>query len=321
MTASRRAFSLLIRGIALPTLCACAFLLSARAAVGAPPQQRIVSLAPSITETLFALGVGAQVVGVSQYSDYPEAARRLPQVGTYLTPNVEAIVGLHPTLIIGLVSSANLRAMRAFAGMGYSTVTVGEGTLADIQESITRIGHAVGRDDRAAELITDMHRHFATVEQRLKRADSPKVLMLVGHQPMVAVGSSTFLNELIAMAHGDNIAANSGDAWPRLSIEYIIATAPAVIIDGQMGSDATSPSNFWQHYPTIPAVKHQRLYGYSDDPVLRPGPRVWESLEVLAQMIHPELMSTSAPGPSRWRGPSPRSPLRPWPEPARAFAR
>ena len=291
------------RRILLPALCAAAFLLSPRGAIGAPAPQRIVSLAPSITETLFALGVGPDVVGVSQYSDYPEAARRLPQVGTYLTPNVEAIVGMHPTLIIGLVSSANLRAMRAFAGMGYSTVTVGEGTLADIRDSITRIGHAVGRDDRAAELITEINHHFVSIEKRLKQANSPKVLMLVGHQPLVAVGSSTFLNELITMAHGDNIAANSGDAWPRLSIEYVLATAPAVIIDGQMGSDASSPSDFWQKYPTIPAVKHRRLYGYSDDPLLKPGPRVWESLEILAQMIHPELMSASAATSPPWLAP------------------
>jgi len=273
---------------------AAALLLAARVVAGAPAPERIVSLAPSITETLFALGAGSEVVGVSQYSDYPAAARRLPRVGTYLTPNVEAIVGLRPTLIIGLSSSANLRAMRALETMGYATLTVGEGSLADIELTITRIGHRVGRDRQAAELIADLRRHFASVQERLKNADSPKVLMLVGHQPMVAVGSSSFLSELIAMAHGTNIAVNSGETWPRLSMEYVIATAPAVIIDGQMGDDPVSPGNFWQQYPTIPAVKRHRLYGYAEDPILKPGPRVWQSLEILAAMIHPELVKASA---------------------------
>jgi len=264
------------------------------AVVGAPAPERIVSLAPSITETLFALGAGPEVVGVSQYSDYPVAARQLPQVGSYLTPNLEAIVGLRPSLIIGLSSSANLRTMRALKMMGYPTLTVGEGRLADIEQTITRIGHRIGRDRQAAELIADIRRNFASIEARLKNADSPKVLMLVGHEPMVAVGSANFLNQLIAMAHGTNIAANSGESWPRLSMEYVIATAPAVIIDGQMGDDPASPNNFWQRYRTIPAVKRNRLYGYAQDPILRPGPRVWQSLEVLAAMIHPELVKASA---------------------------
>lgn len=277
------------------TACIAAALLSDARAIAAPPApQRIVSLAPSITETLFALGVGSEVVGVSQYSDYPEAARQLPQVGTYVTPNVETIVGLRPTLVIGLSSSSNQRAMQAFEMMGFSILTVGEGSLTDIEQTITLIGHRVGRDAAAAEVIAGMRRRFAAIEQRLKGADSPKVLMLVGHQPLVAVGSSNFLSELITMAHGTNIAANTGEAWPRLSMEYVIATSPAVIIDGQMGSDAVSPTNFWHQYPTIPAVQHNRLYGYEEDPLLKPGPRVWQSLEILAAMIHPELVKASA---------------------------
>src|SRR5580704_14461535 len=240
--------------VAIFCICAaCPF--AAQAASAAPAAQRLVSLAPSITETLFALGAGSEVVGVSQYTEYPQAARHLPEVGTYLTPNVEAIIGLRPTLIIGLESSANLRAMRAFAKMGYPTLSVGEGSLSTIEQTITRIGARIGRAREAADLIAAMHRHFESVEARLGNADSPKVLMLVGHQPMVAVGASNFLSELITMAHGSNIAAISGEPWPKLSMEFVIASAPAVIIDGQMGNDAANPGNFWQHYPSIPAVQ------------------------------------------------------------------
>jgi len=278
-------------GISIATLCICAiFSFLAGPAWAAQGALRIVSLAPSITETLFALGAGPEVVGVSQFTEYPPAARHLPQVGTYLTPNVEAIIGLRPTLIVALESSANLRPMRAFAKMGYPTLIVGEGSLATIEQTINRIGERVGRAHEASDLIAAIHRHFASVEARLGKADSPKVLMLVGHQPMVAVGSSNFLNELITMAHGNNIAVSSGEPWPKLSMEFVIANAPAVIIDGQMGNDAASPSNFWRHYPSIPAVQNHRLYGYADDPMLKPGPRVWQSLEILASMIHPELI-------------------------------
>ncbi len=259
----------------------------AGAATAAPA--RIVSLAPSVTETLFALGAGSEVVGVSRYCNYPPAVLRLPRVGSYLTPNIEAIVGLRPTLIIGLGSSANLRAIRALELMGFPTLMVEEGSLADLDRSISQIGKRIGNGTEAVKLIAEIHHRFASTEARLKNADSPKVLMLVGHQPLVAVGGGNFLDQLIAMAHGRNIADNSAQAWPSLSMEYIIATAPDVIIDGQMGDDPAVPSNFWGQYPGIPAVRNHRLYGYNQDPMLRPGPRVGESLEILAAMIHPEL--------------------------------
>jgi iron complex transport system substrate-binding protein len=112
--------------------------------------------------------------------------------------------------------------------------------------------------------------------------------MLVGHQPMVAVGSGSFLDELLKTAHANNIAQLAGQEWPRLTMEFVVATAPEVIIDGQMGSDATAPDSFWARFVTIPAVRDHRVFGYDEDSTLRPGPRVWKSLETLAAMVHPE---------------------------------
>ena len=97
---------------------------------------------------------------------------------------------------------------------------------------------------------------------------------------MVAVGRGTFLDDLLHLAGGDNIADLSAQNWPRLSIEYIIAMRPEVILDGAMGSDANTPAGFWARYPTIPAVRDHRVFGYPQDPMLHPGPRVWQSLEI-----------------------------------------
>ncbi len=277
---------------AIVAVSAAALIWSWPAGAATVAQERIVSLAPSVTETLFALGAGSKVVGVSQYCNYPPAVRQLPRVGSYLTPNIEAIVGLRPTLIIGLGSSANLRAIRALEMMGLPTLMVEEGSLADLDRSISQIGKRIGSGAQAAKLIAEIHYRFASTEARLKNADSPKVLMLVGHQPLVAVGGGNFLDQLIAMAHGRNIADNSAQVWPRLSIEYVVATAPDVIIDGQMGDDPAVPSNFWGQYPGIPAVRNHRLYGYNQDPILLPGPRIGQSLEILTAMIHPELANS-----------------------------
>jgi iron complex transport system substrate-binding protein len=275
----------------MTTLSIGAVALVASAAAASPI--RIVSLAPGVTETLFALGKGAAVVGVSQYCDYPPAATRLPKVGTFLTPNVEAIAALRPDLIIGPGLSSSRREVRMLEAMGYPAMTVNDNSLDGIEQSITLIGARTGAQESARRLLDTIQAHINGVRARLWRTKPHAVVMLVGHQPMVAVGPGTFLDDLIHLAGGDNIADLSAQNWPRLSIEYIIAMRPEVILDGAMGSDANTPSGFWTRYPTIPAVRAHRVFGYPQDPMLHPGPRVWQSLEILARRIHPEVFATS----------------------------
>jgi iron complex transport system substrate-binding protein len=255
---------------------------------------RIVSLAPSVTETLFAVGVGADVVGVSQYCDYPPEARRLPKIGSFLTPNIEAIVALCPTLVIGLPTSSDLREIRALQAMGIATLMVNDGSVAAIEASVERIGKAVGHPQAAHDLVGEIRGGIDTVEERLARVQPCRVLMVVGHQPLVAVGPGTYLNELLTLARARNIAEFSMQSWPRLSLEYIVAIGPQVILDGQMGTDPDAPSQFWARYPTIPAVRERRVFGYPDDPTLHPGPRVAQTLELLAHLIHPEVFANNS---------------------------
>jgi iron complex transport system substrate-binding protein len=268
--------------------------LSIGAAAAVPPPQRIVSLAPAVTETLFALGKGGAVVGVSQYCDYPPAATRLPRVGTFLTPNVEAIAALRPDLIIGPGLSSSRHEVRTLEAMGYPTMTVNDSSLDGIEQSITLIGERTAQAQAARRLLGAIQAHLDEVRARLKNTRPRTVVMLVGHQPMVAVGRGTFLDDLLHLAGAHNIADLSPQAWPRLSIEYIVAMRPEVILDGEMGNDATTPAGFWARYPTIPAVRDHRVFGYPQDPMLHPGPRVWQSLEILARRIHPEAFAVSS---------------------------
>ncbi len=252
---------------------------------------RIVSLAPSVTETLFALGAGGEVVGVSQYCDYPPEVRNLPRVGSFLTPNLEAIISLRPTIVIGIGLSSDVRQIRALKSMGYRVLMVHDSSLKEIEESIAEVGEAIGRANQARELIAKIKSQIEAVRERVAGVREERALMLVGHQPIVAVGRGTFLNELLEIARADNIAAASGEEWPQLSLEYIIAMRPEVILDGSMGNDPTSPSHFWEKYPTIPAVENHRVFGYPQDPILHSGPRVGQSLETIARTIHPEAWS------------------------------
>lgn len=287
-------------GAAVALLSVAAIFGCAHGAVAAS-RQRIVSLTPSVTEILFALGAGDEVVGVSQYSDFPPEATRLPRVGSFLTPNLEAIIALHPTLVIGIGLSSETRQIRALREMGCSILTIRDDSVAEIKESIREVGRKTDRADAARRLLEKLNVQISEVRSRVSKLPRVSVLMLVGHEPLIAVGPGTFLDDLLRLCNADNIADSLGQQWPKLSIEYIIAMKPQVILDGQMGSDPAAPAQFWQKYPTIPAVQNHRVYGYPSDRVLHASPRIGTSLEMLAALIHPETFpaSTTARGETR----------------------
>ena len=201
------------------------------------------------------------------------------------TSRIPAVVLIHGSGGVGANVDGWAQALNA---MGIATLMADDGSVAAIEQSIILIGDRIGRGGAARRLATGLRAHFAAVAERLKGAPRRAVLMVVGHQPMVAVGQGTYLSELLMMAGATNIAAASDQAWPRLSVEYIIASRPEVILDGQMGSDPSTPSAFWSKYPTIPAVKNHRVVGYPEDPTLHPGPRIGVTLDELARLIHPE---------------------------------
>lgn len=261
-------------------------------AVRAEPAQRIVSLAPSITEILFALGVGDRVVGVSTYCDYPPEATRIDRIGTFLEPNVERILTKRPDLVIGVPSPSNRAPVERLQGLGTRVLIVNPERIPDILAAITTIADAVGVPAKGAELVARIRRDLAAVTDRLDGASRPSVLMLVGRSPFIAAGAGTYQGELVELAHGDNLAAPIGEAWPAVNLEFIVARAPQVIIDASMGSEEAHDRDgalaFWHDFPTIPAVRDHRIYGYRAYELLRPGPRVAETLETIARFIHPE---------------------------------
>jgi len=259
--------------------------------------QRIVSLAPSVTEILFALGVGERVVGVSSYCDYPPEALRVERIGTFLQPNVERIVAQRPDLVIGVPSPDNRASVERLEALDLRVLVVDPERLADIFVSIRAIAAAVGVPERGEELVARIEREIGAVTAKLDGAARPQVLMLVGHAPFIAAGPDTYQDDLIKLAHGDNLAAASGQRWPSVTLEFIVARAPQVIIDASMGSeesaDRASALAFWRDFPTIPAVRDQRIYGYRAYELLRPGPRVAQTLELVARFIHPERFGTT----------------------------
>jgi len=253
------------------------------------PAMRVVSLAPSVTEILFALGAGDEVVGVSTYCDYPPEATNITRVGSFLTPNIEQIIALKPDVIIGVTTPGNEEPVKTLQNLGFKIVIVPADTVVQTRASIDTIARALGREADGRRLIEQFDMRLAAVQQRLRGAPLRRVLMVVGQKPLVAVGSGTFQDELIRMAGGINVAGATRLAWPHLNLEAVIDWAPEVIIDTSMGTEEnTQVLEFWKQFPSLPAVREQHLYAYRTYELLRPGPRIPEALEMIARAVHPE---------------------------------
>jgi len=259
----------------------------------------IVSLAPSVTETLFALGAGDEVVGASVYCDYPPEAARIDRVGNFLAPNIEAIVAKHPDLVIVVPSPANQSPVESLRRLGLEVLVVDPDSVAEIEASILTIGRAVGREAAAQKVVAGIEKKIAATREKLRDAVERRVLMVVGLTPLIAAGGHTVQDELIRMAHGVNIAAEAGGGWPHISIEFALAGAPEVIIDTTMGNEERAGSSgagrFWSTFPQLPAVRDKRVHGFKEYQLLRPGPRIAEAFETMARFIQPERMSDERP--------------------------
>jgi iron complex transport system substrate-binding protein len=255
-----------------------------------PKPKYIVSLAPSVTETLFALGAGEQLVGICTFCDFPHEVERIDRIGSYIAPNVEAIVAKAPDVVIGVPPNSP-EAVAALRRAGLRVVIVQVDTLEQIEAAMRTIAHEAGRDAQGETLLAELQQRMAAVRTRLEGAPPRRVLMVVGQNPLIAVGNGIFLNELITQAHGVNIAADTNQQWPRFSLEVAVAKQPDVIIDGSMGSEEKDEAQLlgvWQNFPELPAVRNGRLYGRRSYTLLRPGPRLAEGFEEIARLIHPE---------------------------------
>jgi iron complex transport system substrate-binding protein len=250
--------------------------------------RRIISLAPSVTELLFALSVGSRVVGVSTYCDYPPEAARIDKVGTFLSPNTERILVKKPDLVIAVPSPGNRSAVEAIRDLGVPVLVVDPQSVASILESVRTIAEAVGVVADGRSLQERIQNRLAAVRARLIGVTRRTVVMAVDHRPLIVVGAGTYQDELIELAGGINLGARAGDQWPHVGVEFVVAQAPQVIIDTTMGGEGEETADFWRPLTTIPAVRARRIHGAHAFVLLRPGPRVVEGVETMARFIHPE---------------------------------
>ncbi len=251
--------------------------------------QRIVSLAPSNTEILFALGLGDRVYGVTNICNYPPEAQAKEKVGDYYSVDTEKVISINPDLILAEdLQKADI--IPALEKLGFSVVTLVPHNIQEMGDTIRMVGEITGTQDKADEIVADMEQRVKAVTDITDTLDDSqrvRVLYLVWNDPMYSVGTDTYIHELIKKAGGSNIAAFAGEGWPELSLEQIIDLDPQVVIaNHDIPLDALMADS---RLAVVDAFKNGRVYSINADLTNRPGPRIVEGLETMAKMIHPEL--------------------------------
>jgi len=257
---------------------ACATASIARAA--APT--RIVSLIPSLTEDLFAIGAGPNVVAVSAYTDYPPAAAKLPVVASFTSIDAEKIVRLHPDVVIGIPAQARLVA--DISRTGVRVELIADDTYDQLFTSLARVGEIAGREREASALAARLRARTAELTRDLPH-DRPSVFVVLETNPIVTAGDRSYIAHLIALAGGVNAAGDLPEAYPRFSAEALLARAPDVLVADTLGGlPGVLDSPPWS---VLRAVRERRVYVLRDADILeRPGPRYNDGLAWLIDHIH-----------------------------------
>lgn len=255
--------------------------------------QRVVALAPSITEIVYALGQQRRLKGVTRFSDYPEAAKQLPRVGSYVHLDIERIAALKPDLCIGVKDGNPLSVVTRLQAMGIPFYAVHPVDLDTVMQSIETIGDLLGASQAAAQTTAEMRQRIDRVKTIVAAADrKPRVFFQIGVSPIVSVGSRTFIHQLITLAGGTNIAAGN-TPYPRFSRERVISLAPEVMVISSMARATVfdKVKAEWMQWSAIPAVRNRAVFIAPTNIFDRPTPRLVEGLEQMARYIHPKLFA------------------------------
>lgn len=258
---------------------------------------RIISLVPSATEMLFAMGAGGRVVGVSSYDTYPPRVKSLPSVGALIDPDLERILSLQPDLVVIYASQTELK--RKLAQAGIPVFEYRHEGLADVLTTIQQIGERVGDGASAGRLSDQLRRGLDDIRKRVAGRPRPRTLLVFGRERLAlrgiyASGGTGFLNDMLEIAGGTNVFAGIPQQNVQASTEQIIAARPEVILEVRATNEAwpsgdrVAELNVWKQLASVPAVRTGRVLYLSDDRLVIPGPRIVEGTTLMARALHPE---------------------------------
>jgi iron complex transport system substrate-binding protein len=252
--------------------------------------QRVISLSPSTTETMFAIGAGNQLVGRSRYCDHPKEALALPQIGGYVDPNFEAILALRPDLVVGARGPLGPEIVSRLATHGIATFFPETESFPEIDAMILGIGARVGREAEARRVVETIGARVAAIAQAVASRPKKRVLLVFGVEPIVVAGPKSFPDEMLRRAGAENVIAE-GASYPVVGIERLLALDPDLVLNAVMAEThgATRIAKGAAGWGDLRAVRDGSVVVLSDESVIRPGPRIAEGLAIVARAVHPEV--------------------------------
>ena len=257
---------------------------------------RVISLAPSVTEMLFAIGLDREIVAVTPFCDYPSAALQRPKIG-YANPSLEPIVALEPDLVIAPAEFLRADLLGKLEQLKIPTLVLGARSLEDIERHLQLFGSVFKRTPEAEAVIHAMRRRLETAEARARLSRPVRVLYVLNSQPLITVGPGSYIHELIERAGAVNIAASAAMPYPRIGMDTVLKGDPEILVF-PVGKTETVPvadREAWKRWTDITAVRTGRLHVIPSDVMNRPGPRIVDALEALVVMFHPTSGQAAAP--------------------------
>jgi iron complex transport system substrate-binding protein len=249
---------------------------------------RVVSLAPNLTEIVFAVGAGDRMVGNTEYCDFPAEAKKVAKVGDTLHPSVERIIALHPQLVLVSTASQLEAFTKQLTAQQISVYVTNPNNLDGVFRSIENVALLLGTSQQANQLVSELKRRTNAVEAAIKPVKPIRVFYQVAGEPLYAIGREAYLTDLVRRAGGISVTAELPGAFPRYSDEAALAARPEAIILPTGGSMGSANSNVAAPLKNSPAVLSGRVYKINDDHLSRPGPRLVDGLEEMARALHPE---------------------------------
>jgi len=249
---------------------------------------RIVSLAPNLTEIVYAVGAGNRLVGRTRYCDYPAEAKQVAEVGDTMTPSVERIIALKPQIVLVSTASQLEAFTRQLGEQGVAVYVTQPKSFDDVFRSIQDLGDLFDRHEQAQTLVSQLRKRAAAVENSVGKSPPVRVFYQVSGEPLYTIGRDAYLTDLIKRAGGVSVTADVPTAFPRFSDEAAVAANPEAIILPTGGSMGDANASVAAALKGSAAVLHNRVYKINDDHLSRPGPRLIDGLEEMARSLHPE---------------------------------
>jgi iron complex transport system substrate-binding protein len=255
---------------------------------------RIVSLAPGITETLYALGLNDQIAGVTTFCDWPPEALKKTRIGGFSNPSLEKIVSLKPDLIIATADGNSKDTVLQIERLGLPVYVINPSGVTGFLNSIVNIGKITDREKEAGRLSAGLQKRLRHITQRIRNKNKPRVFFQLGVEPVFTVGQGTLIHEMIELAGGINVAGKNIARYPVYAAEGIIAAAPEIIIFAPMLNDRNfaAINKFWQNIGDIPAVKNRKIYPIDANLINRASPRIFDAIEIMVMIFHPDIKCT-----------------------------